>query len=104
MTEALKDLNKVIEISSTDKVAIADRECINALKLASGKEGSQLPHEKSVYEKAIVPLTKLISAESNEHLTKITHESSITHHHSQLIPSANRTKSDKIRAVRRRKE
>jgi len=38
MPEALKDLNKVIEIASTDKVALADRECLNALKLASGKE------------------------------------------------------------------
>ena len=35
MLEALKDLNKVIEISSTDKVAIADKECLNALKIAS---------------------------------------------------------------------
>jgi tetratricopeptide (TPR) repeat protein len=39
MTEALRDLNKVIEIASTDKVALADRECLNALKLASCKEG-----------------------------------------------------------------
>ena len=38
MNEALKDLNKVIEIMSTDKVALADRECLNALKAASGKE------------------------------------------------------------------
>jgi hypothetical protein len=28
MQEALKDLNKVIEIASTDKVALADRECL----------------------------------------------------------------------------
>jgi hypothetical protein len=39
MSEALKDLNKVIELANTDKVALADRECLNALKLASGKEG-----------------------------------------------------------------
>lgn len=37
-------------------------------------------------------------------MAKITHESSVAHHHSQLIPSANRTKTDKIRAIRRRKE
>ena len=37
-------------------------------------------------------------------MAKIMHESSILHHHSQLIPSANRTKTDKIRAARRRKE
>ena len=34
MNEALKDLNKVIESSSNDKEAIADRECLSALKLA----------------------------------------------------------------------
>ena len=39
MSEALKDLNKVIELANTDKVALSDRECLNALKLASGKEG-----------------------------------------------------------------
>jgi len=32
MNEALKDLNKVIEISPNDKVAIADKECLTALK------------------------------------------------------------------------
>ena len=36
MEEALKDLNKVIDQTPTDKVAIADRECLNALKTASG--------------------------------------------------------------------
>ena len=39
MGEALKDLNKVIEIASSDKVAMADRECLYALKQASNKEG-----------------------------------------------------------------
>lgn len=63
MNEALKDLNKVIEIMSTDKVALADRECLNALKAASGKENQNLPHDRSVYEKAAVALTKLISYE-----------------------------------------
>lgn len=104
MAEALKDLNKVIETAQADKVAMADRECLNALKQASNKEGSQLPLDKTVYEKATVALTKLINYEQNEHLSKITHESSIIHHHSQLIPSAHRTKTDKIRVSRRRKE
>jgi hypothetical protein len=36
MSEALKDLNKVLETAANDKVAIADRECLNALKTASG--------------------------------------------------------------------
>jgi len=82
MLEALKDLNKVIEISSTDKVAIADKECLNALKISShigNDKPTTPPHEKSVYEKAVVILTKLISYENNEHLAKINHDSSIVH-------------------------
>jgi tetratricopeptide (TPR) repeat protein len=35
MEEALDDLNKVIEISPNDKVALQDRECLNALKTCS---------------------------------------------------------------------
>jgi tetratricopeptide (TPR) repeat protein len=56
MNEALKDLNKVIEISPNDKVALADKECLNALKMASvqGNLTNPVPHEKSVYEKAVV--------------------------------------------------
>jgi len=54
--------------------------------------------------KAVNALSKLISQENNEHLSKIMHDSSITHQHSQMIPSAHRTKTDKIRAIRRRKE
>lgn len=73
MTEALKDLNKVTEISPNDKVAVTDKECLNALKI-----GANLTVlEKGVYEKAAVMLTKLISYEKNEHLAKINHESSI---------------------------
>ena len=81
MTEALKDLNKVLETAMNDKVAIADRECLNALKAASGgggqikppaSAGSQAensnavtgpitPHDKVQYGKAVVLLTKLIA-------------------------------------------
>ena len=117
MAEALKDLNKVLETAMNDKVAIADRECLNALKAASGGgqkaglseqlpsvTGPVTPHDKAVYAKAVVSLTKLIGQENNEHLSKIMHDSSIQHHHSQMIPSAQRTKVDKIRAIRRRKE
>lgn len=82
MGEALKDLNKVIEIASTDKVAQADKECLNALKLASSKDGQSAVHDKSVYERALTPLSKLIQAEQNENLAKITHDSSVAHHHS----------------------
>jgi hypothetical protein len=73
MAEALKDLNKVLETSMNDKVAIADRECLNALKAASGGAqkaglteqlpsitGPVTPHDKTVYAKAVVTLTKLI--------------------------------------------
>lgn len=80
MNEALKDLNKVIEISPNDKVAIADKDCLTALKLASTNgQQNALPHDKNIYEKAIVLLTKLISYEKNEHLAKINHDSSIMH-------------------------
>lgn len=85
MSGALADLNRVIEQSPNDKVAIADRECLNALKMAtvgvignSGSSGHNIgnasnsivekPHpplDKQVYEKAIVILTKLISYEKN---------------------------------------
>jgi len=41
MSEALKDLNKVLETAPNDKVAIADRECLNALKAASGGTGQR---------------------------------------------------------------
>ena len=41
MAEALKDLNKVLEAATNDKVAIADRECLNALKAASGGGGQR---------------------------------------------------------------
>lgn len=90
MAEALKDLNKVLETAMNDKVAIADRECLNALKAASGGgakaepnraqsnvTGPISPHERSTYAKAVVSLTKLIAQENNEHLSKIMHDSSI---------------------------
>jgi hypothetical protein len=74
MDEALKDLNKVLETAPTDKVAIADRECLNALKIASIpqlEEGEKLKSapvkpDKQAYEKANQILSKLISQENNE--------------------------------------
>jgi len=106
MPEALKDLNKVIEISANDKVALADKECLTALKstATSNQQTNQQLHDRVVYEKSVKILTKLISYEKNEHLARINHDSSIAHQHSQVIPSANRTKTDKIRAIKRRKE
>jgi tetratricopeptide (TPR) repeat protein len=105
MPEALEDLNKVIAISPNDKVAIQDRECLNALDQCSliNKE-PETRIEKQNFSKACQAITKLISYEKNENLAKLVHESSIAHHHSQIIPSANRTKMDKIRAIKRRKE
>lgn len=35
MQDSLKDLTKVIESSPNDKVAIADKECLTALRQAS---------------------------------------------------------------------
>jgi hypothetical protein len=64
----------------------------------------QAPLDKSFYEKAVVILTKLISYEKNEHLSKINHDSSVLYQHSQIIPSAQRTQADKIKAIRRRRE
>ena len=103
MQDALDDLNKVIEVSHSDKVAIQDRECLNALKSCSIFDEEQ-KNEKQTFLKCAQALTKLISYEKNENLAKITHESSIQYQHSQIIPSAHRTKMDKIRAIRRRKE
>ncbi len=94
MSEALKDLNKVLETAQNDKVAIADRECLNSLKSASGGasqrqvaldqqqnsaslSGPIHMHEKTTYAKAVSALTKLIGQENNEHLSKIMHDSSI---------------------------
>jgi tetratricopeptide (TPR) repeat protein len=71
MGEALKDLNKVLETAPSDKVAVADRECLNALKVASISNPSDKPDvkqsvEKQQYEKSSLILTKLISSENNE--------------------------------------
>jgi tetratricopeptide (TPR) repeat protein len=83
MTDALRDLNKVIEISPNDKVAISDKECLTALNKAStGLLQNAAVPDKSIFEKSIVLLTKLISYEKNEHLAKINHDSSILHYHS----------------------
>jgi len=105
MTEALDDLNKVLEISANDKVASQDRECLNALmncSLKGQEEGDE--HSKAVFMQAVSAINKLIGQEKNDKIAKLVHESSILHQHSQVIPSANRTKMDKIRAIRRRKE
>ena len=53
MTEALDDLNKVLEISSNDKVASQDRECLNALMNCSLQEQGAENHGKSVFMSAI---------------------------------------------------
>ena len=61
MGEALKDLNKVLETAPSDKVAVADRECLNALKLSAGNSDGKGTHDKQSYEKSSLILTKLIS-------------------------------------------
>jgi len=40
MSEALDDLNKVLENAPSDKVAVADRECLNALKMSSSSKAA----------------------------------------------------------------
>jgi hypothetical protein len=72
---------------------------IQALKIASGK-----PNDNTPYDKSIVILTRLINYEKNEHMSKINHNSSILHNHSQVIPSAAKTRVDKIKAIKHRKE
>jgi hypothetical protein len=78
MSEALEDLNKVLENAPSDKVAVADRECLSALKMSSSKAAIQAAkdeekepkkqqspiiamNEKQVYDKANQALSKLIS-------------------------------------------
>jgi hypothetical protein len=110
MNEALKDLNKVIESSPNDKVAIADRECLTALKLAQTGFGGglpapvgapsatlasvpsqignvqpavhQAPFEKQVFEETTVSLTKLITFKKNLHFAKMYHDLSVLYLHS----------------------
>jgi hypothetical protein len=53
MEEALEDLNRVIELSSNDKVAIQDRECLNSLatcSLVGKEEGTTV--DRSTFQKA----------------------------------------------------
>ena len=112
MQEALEDLHRVKELSPNDKVAIQDRECLNSLVSCSllTQPGDEQPDpsksvvDRSTFQKAAQNLSKLISYENNENMSRLIHESSIAHQHSMIIPSANRTKMDKIRAIKRRKE
>jgi len=59
MSEALADLNKVIEISKNDKVAIQDRECLNALMICSVKdaEDQSQSHDKALFLKSARTIT-----------------------------------------------
>lgn len=77
-------MNKVIEISKNDKVAIQDRECLNALMTCSVKEPEDhsQAQEPQLFLKSAQTVTKLISYEKNENLARIVHESSIQHQHS----------------------
>jgi len=51
-----------------------------------------------------VTLTQLINNDKNSYYTKQLHHSSIVYNHSQIIPSATRTKVDKIRTVKKIRE
>lgn len=60
--------------------------------------------DSSAFEKSIVMMTQLINNDKNLYFLKQLHHSSIVHHHSQIIPSANRTKADKIKTLREIRE
>ena len=93
--DALTDLNKVVELSPGDKVARNDRDCLKSLSMCSGHDV-----DIGVFEKSAVSITQLINNDKNDYFLKQLHHSSIMHSHSQIIPSANRTKVDKIKTLR----
>ena len=97
--EALADLNKVVELSPNDKVARNDRDCLKSLSMCSGTDV-----DSNAIEKSIVTLTQLINNDKNAYFLKQLHHSSIVYNHSQIIPSATRTKVDKIRTIKQIKE
>lgn len=75
LKDSLKDLNKVVEISPNDKIALSDRDCISALHSCIGPSHSDM----SIFGKAVVTFTKLINYESNANLQKAVHNSSIVY-------------------------
>lgn len=97
--EALADLNKVVELSPNDKVARNDRDCLKCLSMCTGTDV-----DTSAIEKSAIALTQLINNEKIVYFQKQLLHSSILHHHSQIIPSANRTKVDKIRTIKKMRE
>ena len=97
--EALTDLNKVVELSPNDKVARNDRDCLKCLSMCTGADV-----DSTSVDKSIVALTQLINNEKIVYFQKQLLHSSIVHHPSQIIPSANRTKIDKIRTIKKMRE
>ena len=66
MADALKDLSKVIEQAPTDKVAIADMECLTALKNASGGSSTV---QLEVQEAPVPPVSE--DDQANPPLTQV---------------------------------
>ena len=97
--EALADLNKVVELSPNDKVARNDRDWLKCLSMCTGTDV-----DTSAIDKSVIALTQLINNEKIVYFQKQLLHSSIVHHHSQIIPSANRTKIDKIRTIKKMRE
>ena len=83
MQEALKDLNEVMELSPTDRVVQADRECLHCLIECSslGREDEGAPRHED-YERAACTLTRLIQNETSKQMQELVHQSSIQHQHS----------------------
>ena len=88
MQQAMIDLNKVIELSPNDKVAITDKECLGAIRLGSlGKLG-----DNHIFDKAIAILTKLISFDSNQKLNAFNINSQVMQTHNQPLPKLKKQK------------
>ena len=115
--QALKDLNIVVERCPQDKIAVVDRDCLNALKQAIqasqsnqneiGTSSPRSPQSKqgfdsSNFEKAVITYTKLINT-SYDIENNINTSVSAIRSHQQIIPNVKRIKIEKVRALRRKR-
>jgi ribonuclease Z len=87
-----------------DRVVVISGDTTPSPAVEREAKGADLLIHEALSPKLLRVLEDGFRKANRGNLAKIMHESSILHHHSQLIPSANRTKTDKIRAARRRKE
>jgi hypothetical protein len=96
MAQGMLDLNKVIELSPHDKIALTDRECLSAIRLGSLAKIGDI----SIFQKAIVKLTKLISCDKNTKLCQFPTNTKAYQAHNQIIPrlKEHRCRSEKNEA------